>query len=129
VTARAAVQSILESDSALAALGFLSIFGSNAADTVPDDRFIICHWSTGAAAFSDRGTDSLFIWAHDKDRDYTAIDAALSRIKDLLLNAVHVVGADGRTLTQATLVGWSDDIYDDGYATCTKNIELRIASR
>lgn len=127
--ARAAVQHLLETDAELAALGVEEVYGSNAADSAPENLFLVCHWEAGTAAFGDRGTDSLLVWAHSKDRDYGPLDAVLRRVRELLAEATHLLGEDGRTLTTARWNGWGDDAYDDGYNTITKNADFTIVSR
>jgi hypothetical protein len=128
MTARAAVHGLLSSDPELQELGF-TVYGSNAADTVDEKRFLIVSWQPGSAAFGKHGSEAVLVWAHDKDRDYTAVDAALSRVRDLLHDATHIVGEDGRTLTTARWNGVSDDLYDDGYGTVTKNADFTVVSR
>lgn len=129
MTSRAAVQTLLETDAHLQALGFGTVYGSNAADDVSESRFLIVTWQGTQAAFGSRGTDSVLVWAHDRDRDYAAIDAALSRVRAILTEAVHVAGSDGRILTVARWNGCSEDAYDDGYRTVTKNAEFSLLSR
>lgn len=128
-TPRAAVQSLLETDAGLLSLGVTSVFGSNAADSVTDDLFVVIHWEEGSRVFGNRGVDSVLIWVHDKNRDYGRIDQALRRIRDVLQEAVHVPGVDGVTLTQADWQGWSGDLYDDGYNTVTRNGGFAVVAR
>lgn len=128
MTARAAVHQLLSEDPVLQELGF-EVYGSNAADSVDEQRFLICNWQPGTIAFGLRGSEGLLVWAHDKDRDYTAIDAALKRVQEILHEAIHVLGEDGRTLTTARSNGVSDDGYDDGYGTVTKNADFTVVSR
>lgn len=134
MTARAAVQSILEGDTGagpetLASLGFTLVVASNSVDTPPDDRFLIVKWLDTNQVFGDTGPKSFQIWAHDKDRDYTQIGLALKRVKDLLSAVTHVVGEDGWTLTQADWRGEGPDLYDGGYETCTRYADFQAATR
>lgn len=130
MTARASVQTLLDTDTELTSLGFSTVIAANSVDTPPDKRFLIVKWlDTPPPAFGSTGVDALQVWAHDTDRDYTYIGKALRRVRDILLDAVHVAGADGVTLTVADWAGEGPDLYDSGYQTCTRYADFSVVSR
>jgi hypothetical protein len=127
--ARAAVQSLLEGSTTLAALGFTSIMAANSADAPPQQRFIVIRWEGTTAFVEKRGTSRLQIWFHDTDRDYTAIADAMEIAREALINAVHVTGADGVKITTVRWDEDSPDLFDDGYGTVTKWSAFTVAAR
>lgn len=128
MTARAAVQTLLETDVTLSSLGLEAIYSANAADTPQEAIFAAIHWDSKPKSFGDRGVETLVIWFHDHDRDYAKIDSMIERTIVILEAAVHLSGADG-ILTCATWNGTSQDLYDDGYNTVTKNVSFQAITR
>ena len=128
MTARAAVQELLENDSILSGIGVGAVYGAMAVDTPSEDLFMTVHWDERNVSFRQHGPETLVIWVHDHQRDFARIDAAIERMILILENAVHLSGADG-TLTQARWTGTSRDLYDDGYNTITKNVSFAAVSR
>lgn len=128
---RAAVFSLLSADTQLQALGINTgtVYGSNAVDTPDAKPFVILHWGMRAREFGLVGDQNLTVWAHDEPADYARINEILERVKAILTSAVHVDGGDGTILTLATWNGDSDDFYDDGYETVSKNSGFVILSR
>ena len=105
-------------------------YGSNSVDSPREQSFIVLHWETTTAAFGSRGTTVLFVWVHDRERDYTrCIDPALTWVRETLTESFHVLGDDGVTLTCATWVGESDDLFDDGYGTISRYAQFTIVAR
>ena len=129
MTSRAALQGLIEDDAALNGLGFTRAYGSQAADTPDEERFVIIRWQERNVAFGNRGVQRVTIWFHDRDQDYAVIDKAIERTKDILAAATHVAGADGWILTQADWRGDSQDLIDDGFRTQTRNTAFDVASR
>lgn len=127
--ARAAVQSLLESDVQLQNIGVEAVYGSNSIDTPKEDLFVVVRWEPTQLAFKKKGTDRCSIWAHDKNRDYTRIDKVLQRIKDLLTDTVHRAGGDGWTMTLATWNGEGPDLVDGGFHTVTRYADFTVVSR
>ena len=128
MTARAAVQTLLETDVILLGIGLEAVYAANAIDTPPEQVFATVHWEEKTMAFEIRGPQTLVIWFHDHDRDYAKIDAMIARAITILEAAVHVPGVDG-TLTTAKWRGTSEDLFDDGYNTVTKNVSFSVISR
>lgn len=90
--------------------------------TPPNDKlFVIIRWETTPAGFAAVTTFS--VWVHqprELGNSFHIINAALERIRNILKNAVHVQGADGKKLTQANFQGYGGDQADGGYDTITK---------
>jgi hypothetical protein len=128
MTARAAVQTLLEDDSVLSSLGVGAVYGANSVDTPAEDLFMTVHWDEQSVSFQRHGPETLVIWVHDRQRDFGRIDAAIERLIVILEGAIHLSGADG-TLTQARWTATSRDLFDDGYNTITKNVSFAAVSR
>jgi hypothetical protein len=129
MASRAAVQSLLQDDPILIGLGVGAVYGANAVDTPAEDLFLIVSWNVKDLAFKSTATTRLTVWAHDKDRDYGRIADVLRRVRDVLLDAVHVAGADGWTLTLVEWDGEGPDLFDEGYNTVTRYSDFVVASR
>lgn len=127
--ARAAVQSLLDSNADLNTLGFDSVWAGNSIDSPPQNRFIVLRWEEATASFGQRGRTRLTVWFHDTDRDYGGIQQAMQVVRDVLEGAVHVLGADGVTLTTAKWDEDSSDLFDDGYGTVTKWSGFTVVAR
>lgn len=127
--ARAALQALLEGDSGLTELGVEAVYPTNAVDTPAEDLFIIIRWDPTTVAFKQRGTDRVAIWVHDRQRDYGRIADCLVRMRELLPAQVHLVGADGYTLTTAEWLGEGPDLFDGGYGTVTRYVDFTVVSR
>lgn len=128
MSARAAVYTLLKDDPTLQTL-VSKWYAANAVDAPKEECFGVIRWEYQEAVFGNRGPVRVTIWIHDRNRDYGRISEALSRARDLLLDAVHVEGADGWTLTTATSNGEGPDLYDQGYETCTRYAEFVVVSR
>lgn len=123
---RAAVHSLIAGN----VPGVEETYGSNSVDSPREQCFIVLHWETTTAAFGSRGTTTLYVWVHDRERDYTRrIDPALTWVRETLTESFHVLGADGVTLTCATWNGESDDLFDDGYGTIARYAQFTIVAR
>lgn len=127
--ARAAVQSLLETDAELATIGVEAVYGSNSIDTPGEGLFIIIRWDATPVAFKTTGPDRCSIWAHDKNRDYTRIDKVLARVKSLLTATTHRDGGDGWTMTLAEWNGEGPDLVDGGFHTVTRYADFTVVSR
>ncbi len=128
MTARAAVQTLLEEDPILSGIGVGAVYGAMSVDTPAEDLFMTVHWDERSIAFKQHGPETLVIWVHDRQRDFGRIDAAIERMILILEDAIHLSGADG-TLTSARWTGTSRDLFDDGYNTVTKNVSFAALSR
>lgn len=127
--ARAAVQSLLETDTELQSIGVEAVYSSNAVDTPEESMFVIIRWDASVGAFKSVGSDRCSIWVHDVNRDYTRIDEALRRIKELLVGTIHRPGGDGWTMTLATWNGEGPDLFDGGFHTVTRYSDFTVLSR
>lgn len=119
---RETIYSILSTDEELASLGFTDVYNIEAVDN-PERRkpFLVTAWSDGRVAFGGPGTRDLLVWAHDDSADYVRIDAALERVRILLVAIEHQGG-----ISQVAFTGASPDLYDDGFRTITRNYGFRV---
>lgn len=125
---RAAVYSLLSGDSAIVATG-CAVYGFHSTEIPGPRPFLIPRWDLENAAFADRGSRRLTVWIYDDGADFTRIDLIAERVKALLSGAVHVTGADGYILTQATWRGDSGDLFDDSYGAIMRNSEFDVVYR
>jgi len=134
MAARAAVIKLQAEDEQMQLLGITAdrIFGSNSTDTpVRNGLFSVHKWAEN----TKRGgltTYTVSIWFHmpkDREKDYGKIDLAILRMKELMKEAEHVVGADGWVLVAASWISDSPDYPDDGYNTLTRYTQFRCACR
>ena len=126
---RAAVYSLLSTDPELAALG-VKFHGFQAVDTPSERPFATIRWGTeDPGARRDRGAQGLTIWVYDRPASFIRIDAVIRRIKEVLLDATHVPGDDGLTLTQARWVSDSQDMFDDIYGCLLRTTSFDVLSR
>lgn len=134
MAARAAVTTLLATDPEMNMLGFDEdvFWGSNATDSPDRDRpFAVVKWDDVQLS-GGRGVYLVSIWYHlskEGVRDYGKIDMAILRTKELMKTAEHVSGEDGWSLTSATHVTDSPDMFDDGYNSLTRYTQFRCACR
>ena len=131
---RAAAYALLVGDSELSALGVTAqtVIANNAVDTMREIPFVVLRWEevqTRWGKAGSRGKQRLTVWAHDRSGDYTRINTVLDRIKVLYEPVQHLVGVDGRTITQFDWVGESADLYDDGFKTICRNHAYDVVGR
>lgn len=129
MAARAALQSLVEEDAGLLAMGLQAVYPTNSVDSPKEDFFAIIQWGPSTPAFKQVGTDRVSIWLHDTDRDYGRINNGLSRIKELLVGTIHHEGTDGIALVTAEWNGESQDLFDGGYETVTRYADFTVVSR
>lgn len=129
MSARAALQTLLEEDLALQEAGVEAVYPTNSVDTPKEDLFIVIRWDPTTAAFGAHGTDRFTIWVHDREKDYGRINTCLARLRDLVPAQIHLVGADDWVLTSATWLGEGPDLYDGGYETLTRYADFQGSSR
>lgn len=83
--------------------------------------FVIIRWETTPPGIAAVTTFS--VWVHqpmELGDSFNNIDSALQRIREILKNAVHVQGTDGKKLTQANFQGYGGEQHDGGYNTITR---------
>lgn len=124
--ARAAVISLLEGDTELA---LEAVYAANSVDTPPESWFAVVSWGVSTPAYGTTGREQVFVYFHDRNRDYGRINRGLTRLKELLDASVGVEGADGIVLSVAEWNGESPDLRDDGYDTLTRYAEFTTVSR
>lgn len=127
---RAAIYDALKNDAQIAAVapGY-GCYPNNAVDTPGDDQFLILRWlDVSPGVVKGRGPRSLQVWAHDHSGSYGVIDDMLKRVTEILLDMQQVQGADGFTVTQVDYNGESQDLYDDGFRTITRNVAFTVVS-
>lgn len=129
MSARAALQTLLEGDSVLQAIGVGAVYPTNSVDTPEEDLFVIIRWDPTTVAFGAHGTDRFTVWAHDKEKDYGRITQVLNRCRVLIPAQTHLRGADGWVLTTADWLGEGPDLYDGGYETLTRYADFQAVSR
>lgn len=74
----------------------------------------------------ERGVGEVFrrrleIWAHDKSGDYTVIDELLNRCRIVLTAMRAVSTGDSKWITCVEWQDDSEDLYDEGPGTITRN--------
>ena len=129
MAARASLYNVVNTDPVLIGLGLGAVYPTNAVDSPAETFFAVIRWETTLGQFKDRGVDQVSIWFHDKNRDYGRINSALNHLKFWLPSLTHVAGADGYSLTAVEWRGESPDLYDGGYETLCRYIDLSAVSR
>ena len=127
---RAAVYSLLSTDSALQSLGLQRVYAFQAVDTPVESPFIVTRWDEmQPGVVASRGPHNVTFWVYDAPADYARIDAIIARVKDILIGATHVTGADGYVLTQARWTSDSQDLYDDVYDCVLRTSSFEVIAR
>lgn len=134
--ARAAILALIGNDSEInttIGVAVPEVWSSNATDS-PDATkpFVTINIVDQPKVFATQTVTEYEIWCHvpiSLIRDYGMIDAALSRIAELMTGATHLHGADGWTMSSASFQGTSGDLQDDGYKSLCRRSTYRVASR
>lgn len=131
VAARASIYQMISDDPVMHGFGIGTdtVYASGAVDNPQAKPFVIIRFGVKSVEFGKVGSQNVDIWVHDIAGDYSRIDKILNRIQELMIDAVHVVGLDGVTLTSARYISTSDDLWDDGYRTITRFSTFETASR
>lgn len=124
------VYDLLTTDATLTALGYnaSTIYGA-APDGVQKQRFMILRWGTSGPR---AGRDTivrrtvLTVWVYDRERDYAAIAAALTRVCAIVLPSLGTHGS-GYVLDVEDN-GASDDLYDPTYEAVMRNWAFTITA-
>lgn len=134
--ARAAILALIGNDSEVTTtleIAIPEVWSSNATDTPnPNKPFITINIADEPKQFPGSTVKEYEIWCHVPRalaRDYGKIDAALSRIVEIMTSATNVHGADGWTMSSASHIGTSGDLQDDGYDSLCRRSSYRVASR
>ena len=128
MAARAAVHAFVEG---LVQMGVAleAVYAADSVDTPEEECFAVIRWGATTQAFGNQGTDRVYIWVHDKQKDYGRIALVLAIVKAGLPELVHQPGSDDWVLTQADWRGEGPDLMDQGYGTCTRYAEFQVVSR
>lgn len=123
---RKAVYRLITEDPVLPALGLPNgaVFASHGLDTPPMRPFVILRWGLGDVGVGRQNTHDLAVWVHDEGGSYLRIDKLLNQIGQILTSAQPRLDDDG-WFTQASWLGSSEDLNDDGYGTITRNGRFR----
>lgn len=133
--ARAAILTLIGTDPEINTIGISvpEVWSSNATDTPDASKpFLTINVADEPKVFGGQTVFEYEVWCHVPkalSRDYGKIDAALSRIVEIMLAATQVHGADGWTLSSASFSGTSGDLQDDGYNSLCRRSTYRVASR
>lgn len=129
VSARAALQTLLEANAALLQAGVQAVYPTNAVDTPQEDLFLVIRWDPTTKVFGSTGPTRFSVWVHDRQKDYGRINDCLRILRDLIPAQVHLPGADGWVLSTAEWLGEGPDLYDGGYNTVTRYADFQGVSR
>ena len=122
MSARNLVFNLLKDDPILNGLGINdeSLFGSQTVDSPASriTRWVFIRWGVSEAPLG-RDTETrpvpMSLWAYNRQRDFTPIDAILLRCRQLLLPLASTPCPGGGFFVQADYAFSSEDLYDDAY--------------
>lgn len=128
-TVRDLIFDTLKVDSVLNGLGIdeAHMFNSNDADTPNERPFMVFRWGQTSAGMDVMRRRSLQVWVHDNPSDYSTIDKALERVRDVLtsLFGVNVLSSD-KWVAQIDWELDSDDLSDDIQQTVTRYSQFNV---
>jgi hypothetical protein len=119
----------VSSDSIMNGLGFdtNNLFNSNDADTPNVRPFMVFRWGATSPGMDIVRKRILQIWVHDEPSDYSTIDTALNRVRDILTS---LFGVNVDTTSKWVLqIDWeldSDDLSDDIQRTVTRYSQFSV---
>jgi hypothetical protein len=119
----------LKADSVLNALGIgeTTMFNSNDVDTPNVRPMMVFRWGQVSPGMDVMRLRTLQIWVHDKPSDYTVIDSALERVRNVLTSLFGVnVAATNKWVAQIDWELDSDDLSDDVQNTVTRYSQFRV---
>lgn len=132
---RAVIRNLLGSDSELQGYDFTEerIFATASVDS-PDreHRWMVIKWGDRQARFGTVGAMLMEAWLYQPEEmgiDYGVIDVGLERVKELLVIAEQIPGADGWTLNGAEWESDSPDLRDEGFRALTRFSRFRVSGR
>jgi hypothetical protein len=119
----------LKVDSVLNGLGFTqaNMFNANDADTPNVRPFMVFRWGATSRGMDVMRRRILQVWVHDSPSDYSTIDKALERVRDVL-GSLYGVNVDATTKWVAQ-IDWeldSDDLSDDIQNTVTRYSQFTV---
>lgn len=95
--------------------------GALTEDNTPPTPFAVMRFGNAGPGMGAVQRGSVEIWIHDSLGSYQLIDRALARVRAILDGKEHVQDGDGNELMIAEYDQTSDDLYDPGFRTITKN--------
>jgi hypothetical protein len=137
---RAAVYDAILADPTLTDLGYTADNFKVAYDgeqRPADTMFMVLRWETETVEL--RGDDIFkrtahpcVFWVHmyrEWSTDYNHIRDTMDAVDNVLLNMIHVAGADNETVSMVTGGDRSRDLRDDGYQTLCRSVQYSVLSR
>jgi hypothetical protein len=132
---RAAIRKLLGTDAELISLGFPieAIFSSSTVDSpFRNQRWITVTCADDVPAFNNHAPTLVEVWTYQPTqmgRFYDDLQAAQTRIRELLTEVEQYPGDDGWTITGANYLGGSRDLYDPEFSALMKYSTFKVASR
>lgn len=123
---RAAIARLLWNDQAMNNLGFRrdSTFAGDV-DTPEPRPYLVLRWGETSAGVDVSRRRVLTVWIHDKPNDYTTIDNAIKRIRQLF-EAVAGLRTENGWVTAVDWLTDSEDLTDDGTNTICRNTTYTV---
>lgn len=90
-------------------------------DAVLPRPHLILRWGSLSPGIGPVNRKDLTVWAHDEPGDYGDIETLLNRVRAVLTDMVAKPLSNGGWLTCVEWQGDSEDGYDDGPGTITRN--------
>lgn len=104
-----------------------SMFNGNDADTPNMRPFMVFRWGQTSAGMDVMRRRTLQVWVHDEPSDYSAIDSALERVRDILTSLFGVnVSSTTKWVAQIDWELDSDDLSDDVQNTVTRYSQFTV---
>jgi hypothetical protein len=128
-TVRDYVFDVLKNDSVLNGLGFndQTMYNNNDADTPNVRPFMVFKWGQTSPGMDVMRVRSLQVWFHDSPSDYTNIDTALERVRNVLQLSFGVnIGTPSKWVAQIDWELDSDDLDDDVQRTIARYSQYQV---
>ena len=128
-TVRDLIFNALKNDGVLNGLDLndTSMFNGNDADTPNMRPFMVFRWGQTSIGMDVMRRRTLQVWVHDEPSDYTNIDLALDRVRDVLTSLFGVnVSATTKWIAQIDWELDSDDLSDDIQNTVTRYSQFTV---
>lgn len=132
MSARNLLFDLFKNDPQLNGLGIdaSSVYGSQTVDSpaVQQERWLFIRWGVAEMPV---GRDTFTrpvpvgLWAYNRQRDYTPIDAILKRCHTLMLTLTGTPCPGGGIFVQADYAFSSEDLYDDAYSAVMRGNTYR----
>jgi hypothetical protein len=123
MTIRDYVFNLVTTDSILNgyALNEQTVYNNNDWDTPKERPFMVLRWGATSLGMGVANVRALQVWIHDEPANYTNIDKALERVRELLANqTASFTGTANKWVIQVDWSGDSDDLFDDVQRTIAR---------